>query len=154
MPFGLSTAPMVFTKLMRPLLAKWRSQGIKIAVYLDDGLIWADYAYSCEEFVRVVRTDLENSGFLLAEEKCTWIPLQKLIWLGHEIDLKHFVLNLTQERRIKARNLATGLLLKRGPTLLDRLKWQGTLASIKEASVEGRGDSGGAKRAAVYGIIL
>ncbi|KAK6755446.1 hypothetical protein RB195_014047 [Necator americanus] len=121
---------MVFTKLMRPLLAKWRSQGISIAVYLDDGLIWSDSAHRCNEFVQVIREDLDNAGFRVAEEKCTWIPLQKLNWLGHIIDLKSFSLNLSQERRLKCRKIASRLLYKRGPSLLDRMKWQGTFASM------------------------
>ncbi|EYC23239.1 hypothetical protein Y032_0015g2543 [Ancylostoma ceylanicum] len=58
---------MVFTKLLRPLLFKWRSCGINIAVYLDDGLIWADSAHRCEEAALVVKSDLINAGFSLAE---------------------------------------------------------------------------------------
>lgn len=38
---GLSPAPFIFTKLLRPLLARWRSQGMGVAIYLDDGLMWA-----------------------------------------------------------------------------------------------------------------
>jgi len=38
LPFGLSTACFVFTKLLCPLVKHWRSQGLKIVVYLDDGL--------------------------------------------------------------------------------------------------------------------
>ncbi|KHJ78691.1 hypothetical protein OESDEN_21686, partial [Oesophagostomum dentatum] len=91
LPFGLSSAPMIFTKLMRPLLAKWRSHGHKIAVYLDDGLIWSNTAHRCEESIEVVKKDLEDAGFVVAEEKSTWVPVQKIIWLGHEIDLNNFV---------------------------------------------------------------
>ena len=43
LPFGLSSAPYVFTKLFRPLVAYWRKQGIHIVVYLDDGLGEAPY---------------------------------------------------------------------------------------------------------------
>ena len=35
--FGLSSAPYIFTKLLRPLVKHWRSQGIHIVIYLDDG---------------------------------------------------------------------------------------------------------------------
>ena len=38
LPFGFSFAPFLFTKLLKPLLKKWRQQGISIAVYLDDGI--------------------------------------------------------------------------------------------------------------------
>ena len=37
LPFGLSSAPYIFTKLLRPLVKHWRSQGIHTVVYLDDG---------------------------------------------------------------------------------------------------------------------
>ena len=35
LPFGLSSAPFIFTKMFKPLLKSWRSRGIPIA--LDDG---------------------------------------------------------------------------------------------------------------------
>ena len=37
LPFGLSAVPYIFTKLLRPLVKQWRSQGIHTVVYLDDG---------------------------------------------------------------------------------------------------------------------
>ena len=39
LPFGLSTAPYIFTKCVRPLEKYWRFQGVKIAVFLDDGFV-------------------------------------------------------------------------------------------------------------------
>ena len=38
LPFGLSSACYIFTKLMRKLVKKWRSAGIKCVMYLDDGI--------------------------------------------------------------------------------------------------------------------
>ena len=37
LPFGLSSAPYVFTKCLRPLVKFWRFNGVKIVVFLDDG---------------------------------------------------------------------------------------------------------------------
>jgi len=37
LPFGLSTAPYLFTKLLKPLEKHWRLQGICTAIFLDDG---------------------------------------------------------------------------------------------------------------------
>ena len=37
LPFGLSTALYVFTKLLKPLEKHWRLQGISLAIFLDDG---------------------------------------------------------------------------------------------------------------------
>ena len=38
LPFGLSTAPFVFTKVVRPLIKYWRLHAIKIACFSGDGL--------------------------------------------------------------------------------------------------------------------
>ena len=38
LPFGLSSAPFIFTKIFKPLQKSWRSRGIPIAIFLDDGL--------------------------------------------------------------------------------------------------------------------
>ena len=37
LPFGLSTAGHVFSKVLRPLVKHWRSKGHRIIMYLDDG---------------------------------------------------------------------------------------------------------------------
>jgi len=39
LPFGLATACYVFTKLLRPLVKRWRAMGIRVILYIDDGII-------------------------------------------------------------------------------------------------------------------
>ena len=39
LPFGLSTACYVFTKVLRPVVKHVRAQGIRIVLYLDDGMV-------------------------------------------------------------------------------------------------------------------
>ena len=41
LPFGLSSAPRVFTKLLKPVLARLCHQGIRLIMYLDDILVIA-----------------------------------------------------------------------------------------------------------------
>ena len=38
LPFGLASACYIFTKLVRPLVGYWRRKGLRIVVYLEDGL--------------------------------------------------------------------------------------------------------------------
>ena len=38
LPFGLATAPWVFTKVTRTLVGRWRTRGIRLVHYLDDFL--------------------------------------------------------------------------------------------------------------------
>ena len=38
LPFGLSSAPFLFTKLLKPVVTSWRCKGIPMVIFLDDGL--------------------------------------------------------------------------------------------------------------------
>jgi hypothetical protein len=38
LPFGLSSACYICTKITRPLIKKWRGEGKQVLMYLDDGL--------------------------------------------------------------------------------------------------------------------
>ena len=44
LPFSLDTAPRIFTKILRPLVARMRKTGLRIIVYLDDILFMAQSA--------------------------------------------------------------------------------------------------------------
>jgi hypothetical protein len=64
LPFGLTSALYIFTKLTRPIIKKWRSEGKTILVYLDDGFGCHgefDLAY---EMSRQVYFDLIRSVFI------------------------------------------------------------------------------------------
>ncbi|MCP4549195.1 MAG: hypothetical protein GY835_22305, partial [bacterium] len=86
-PFGLSTLPWQFTKLMKPFVSKWRKAGCHIFLYLDDGL---GACLSLEEarfFAALVRADLAEAGITEQSLKCNWDPCKSLLWLGILIDL-------------------------------------------------------------------
>ena len=87
LPFGLSTACYVFTKLMRPLIRLWRSKGIKCVVYLDDGIIAANGRSKAQKDSDFVKESLANAGFVVNAEKSHWTPSQRGKWLGFELDL-------------------------------------------------------------------
>jgi hypothetical protein len=78
MPFGLASAPRIWTKLMGAVLEPLRVQGIRLTYYIDD--IWL-LASSLEEATRqatIVRTHLETLGFIIHPTKCDWTPQQVL----------------------------------------------------------------------------
>ena len=82
LPFGLSSAPYLFTKLLKPLVKKWRSEAKSIVVYLDDGLGAAADKNKAKIASLQVHADLLKSGFLPNETKCVWEPTQVITWLG------------------------------------------------------------------------
>ena len=88
LPFGLSTACYVFTKLLRPLVKRWRSMGLRCVVYIDDGITAASSEQKCRSDTSVVVSDLERAGFVLSVPKCRLKPVQVGDWLGFILDLK------------------------------------------------------------------
>ena len=87
LPFGLTSAPYIFTKLMRPLVKFWRFNGIKIVVYIDDGCGAAHPLEVATAQSQTVRYSLRDAGFVVNSTKSIWAPVQSLIWLGLEWDL-------------------------------------------------------------------
>jgi hypothetical protein len=63
LPFGLSSACYIFTKVVRPLVKFWRSKGFLIVVYLDDGLVFEDFEESCFNVSIEALSDLLSAVF-------------------------------------------------------------------------------------------
>ena len=106
LPFGLSSAPFIFTKMIKPLVAHWRSCGILIAVYLDDGFVVIPRDQNSEEehldlarrISDHVRSDLLSAGFIYNMNKSIWSPTSSLVWLGMVWDMSLGTLKITDKR--------------------------------------------------------
>ena len=98
LPFGLSSAPYLFTKLLKPLVKKWRTEGKSIVVFLDDGLGAAADHTNARISSLSVHADLLKSGFVPNEEKSLWEPTQVITWLGTVIDTSQCIISATDTR--------------------------------------------------------
>ena len=85
LPFDLSSACYVFTKLLRPWVSRWRGKGIRVIMYVDDGTVVSKSESQCCEHRDMVVSDLERAGFVLNVNKCCLEPSGK--WLGFIVDL-------------------------------------------------------------------
>ena len=86
LPFGLSTAPRVFTKFMRPVVAHLRSRGIRMLQYLDDSLFLNRSIEGSYRDRRYVEDLLDKLGLRRKPGKGQWEPVQQLQHLGVIID--------------------------------------------------------------------
>ena len=102
LPFGITTAPFLFTKVTRPLVKKWRSEGKQVVMYLDDGLLVGNSYEETVLIAREVKQDLLCSGFVPKVEKCSWEPSQDIEWLGLALDTKEMRLFIPDKRINKA----------------------------------------------------
>ena len=87
LPFGLSSAGFVFTKVVREIVKYWRSRSYPVVVYLDDGIAFVETCKGAEVIAEKIKSDLIESGFVPNVKKCEWVPSQRRKWLGFDIDL-------------------------------------------------------------------
>ena len=101
LPFGLSTGPYVFTKVMRPLMRYWRLQAFRIAVYLDDGLGVCPSLADCCSHSLGVRSDLFRAGFVAKqpEKQLGSSAVSSLVRLS--LGLKENLLTVPEEKTDK-----------------------------------------------------
>ena len=98
LPFGLSSAPYIFTKILRPLVKKWRGEGKSVLLFLDDGLGAAQPLNLAKICSFQIHADLLKFGLLPNEEKCVWEPCQSIVWLGTVINTANSSIAATDKR--------------------------------------------------------
>ena len=98
LPFGLSSAPYLFTKIFCPLVRYWGGLRIHLVLYLDDGVGCEKDFLSTQHCSNIVRCDLVRAGLVPNCEKSVWTPVQRLEWLGISWDLLSAILSIPQPR--------------------------------------------------------
>ncbi|CAC5375034.1 unnamed protein product [Mytilus coruscus] len=96
--FGLSSAPYLFTKCLRPIVKYWRENGVDIVLYLDDGLKMGKNKQEASECSSFVKTSLLEAGFLINMDKSIFEPVQCLEWLGLVWDSTDFSISISDRR--------------------------------------------------------
>ena len=103
LPFGLASAPRVFTKLMKPVVALLRQQGIRLIIHLDDILIMAESSDLVLHQAASALNLLESLGFIVNYEKSHLVPTQEIEFLGLLVNSKNLTLILPGEKLRKIR---------------------------------------------------
>lgn len=110
MSFGTSSAPHTFTRLLRPVMAQLRRQGIRCQIYLDDMILAASSAAQAQHDVNVARRLLTDLGFNINQKKSVTTPTQRLRHLGFVWDTRSFRLSLPREKLAALRKEARRVL--------------------------------------------
>ena len=126
--FGLSSAPWIFTKILKPVITCLRKQGVRLIIYLDDILL----LNSCREGARkdflLAREILENCGFLVNVEKSIGNPTQIIEYLGLIVNSLLLSLSLRQEKLFEILKLCGDLMKRETTSLREIARILGNLA--------------------------
>ena len=133
LPFSLATAPRVFTKLMKPIVALLRQRGIRLIIYLDDILIMGESRDLVLNHAASTLNLLESLGFLVNDKKSQLNPSQQIEFLGLLVDSNDLTLLLPGEKLRKIRKQCQKLLDHPEMSIRKLSKFLGLLTSSIQA---------------------
>lgn len=98
-PFGLCTAPFLFTKIMKLVIRHLRSKGFLSISYLDDFLLLGSSEEECLKNVMVTTSLLEYLGFIINYKKSNLMPNRKSKFLGFTFDSQKLKMELPSDKK-------------------------------------------------------
>ena len=110
LPFGLSTACYVFTKVLRPLVKHWRSQGRRAVIYIDDGICAASNVQDAACNSQAIQNDLARAGFVVNTSKSRLTPHQVGEWLGFIINLAEGCFSVPNDKLVRLKSSGLSLM--------------------------------------------
>ena len=105
LPFGLATSPREFTKLLRPVVALLRKQGVRLHVYLDDWLIRADTPEQANQHAQMTIRFLQYLGWVINYEKSDLVPSQDFEFIGMHFNTRQFTVAPLPKMRLKIQSI-------------------------------------------------
>ncbi|CAJ0964903.1 unnamed protein product [Ranitomeya imitator] len=98
LPFGLTTALRVFTKVMAAAVAIFHTRGVVVLPYLDDILIKGPSFRACKKAVNITIDSLFRLGWKINFKKSSPEPAQRISFLGMILDSSHGLVLLPPEK--------------------------------------------------------
>ncbi len=137
LPFGLSLSPRIFTKVVEAALVPLREAGIHVLNYLDDWLILAQSRALLCEHRDTVLGHLSRLGLRVNWEKSKLSPVQRISFLGMELDSVNLTARLSVERAQSMLNCLESFQRKRAVPLKHFQRLLGHMASAAAVTLLG-----------------
>ena len=117
LPNGLSCAPRIFTKILKPPLCTLHKQGHIPVAHLDDLYLQGQTYEKCVLNVIDTTVLLDKLGLVVHPEKSTFIPAQVFTILGFVINSLAMTIQLTREKATGLQNVCFELLENSSPSI-------------------------------------
>jgi len=101
LPFGLTSAPRVFSKIMKPVAGLLRQMGTHLVIYLDDILIMHHSERKLTQQPSIVCWLFEALGLMVNQEKSQLVPKQEMEFLGFLVNSTSLNLGLPAKKMSK-----------------------------------------------------
>ena len=105
LPQGLTSAPRIFSRIMRVVMSFLRSKCFRISAWLDDLLLAASSASILSDQTHYALRTLEELGFIPNYEKSLLVPSQKIEHLGLIWDSIDYTISVPAEKILDVKSL-------------------------------------------------
>ena len=138
LPFGIATAPLEFTRVVKEVKFIALSQGVRIHQYLDDWLVRAKDPDSCARDVQKLINLVGKLGWIVNFKKSELNPTQDLEFLGYRFNLREGLVYPNQKKLDKLKILAVSILQGHTTTPRKLMSLIGVMASMEKTVPSGR----------------
>lgn len=137
LPFGLCTAPYVFTKLLKPVVQQLRLLGLSSVVYLDDFLCIGNCYESCINNINNTTNILISLGFIINFKKSQLTPNTFCKFLGFNFDTTNMTITLPNDKKLRIKTMSKKLMNTQKCTIRAFAQYIGLLTSACPAVMYG-----------------
>ncbi len=109
---GLCTAPRDYTKMLKPAFAFLRTKGFTVLGYIDDTIFIEKDESLIIKALRTATKLFDELGLTISIPKSVMQPVQRIEYLGFNLDSTDMSVTLTDKKKQKIWNLAKTLLNK------------------------------------------
>ena len=138
LPFGLSTSPFVFTRLMTVIATFLRRRAITLHPYLDD---WFSRNQNCRRLLehrQFVLSLINSLGLIINYEKSDLVPAQVFTFIGMEFLTHINIVRVPQARQMKILETVRMVSQKTSVSARDFLSLLGQLSAAADLVMLGR----------------
>ena len=114
---GLSSAPRIFTKILKPVYARLSSIGHTCMGHIDDSLLVGQSFDSCHRNIADTVCLFANLGFTIHPVKSVLQPQEKIDFLGFVLGSITMTVTLKDAKAMKVRSVCQNLLLQKTATI-------------------------------------
>ena len=83
---------------MHPLIRYWRGRGLRVVLYLEDGIVAVQGKEEAMQEGERVQSELLEADLIVNNTKSQWVPTKSLIWLGFQINLQDGQLTIPDQK--------------------------------------------------------
>ena len=140
LPFGLSSAPMEFTIVVKEVKLMAQARNIRMRQYLDDWLIRAKDRGTCFQDTQTLLSLCQELGWVVNLRKSELEPKQIFNFVGYQYDLVQGVVRPTPERWEALNSKISSLLERTSCSVRELMSLIGLLTATEKQVTLGRLD--------------